>query len=214
MARADREQFPKELYFPPAGTPVVVRVPRMKFLAVEGKGDPSTSAAFREAIGALYGTAYTMKFTFEKGHPLRAARIGPLEGLFWTGRRAGRFQMNTDARELNWKLMLVQPAEVTGRVVDAAVRRLRDRKNPPGLDGLSLESRAEGLAVQVMHLGPYAAEPPTIKRLLEHAAEQGYTVLGPHHEIYLSDPTRIRPDRLKTVIRYPVARAKRRRPAG
>lgn len=112
--------------------------------------------------------------------------------------------MDCKARRLCWKLMLMQPREVTRRAVEAAVRQLREKKAPPGLAGLRFESYEEGIAVQILYVGPYAEESPTVERLLRHAEGQGFEVLGPHHEIYLSDPRRTKPERLKTVIRYAV----------
>ena len=209
MAGSKQEQFPKELYSPSAKEVTLVKVPRMNFLVIEGKGNPAKSKEFQEAIGALYGTAYTMRFMFEKGHPIRAAAIGPLEGLFWTGRRAGRFRMDYKARELHWKLMLVQPRKVTKKAVDAAVGKLREKKDQALLSRLRFESFSEGAAVQTMHLGPYSEEMPTIGRLLSFATERGFEVLGPHHEIYLSDPHRTKPEKLKTVVRYAVSRKPR-----
>jgi hypothetical protein len=198
------DQKLKELYSTSAKEPSVVRVPKMNFLMIDGKGDPSNAKSFQEAIGVLYGTAYTMKFMYDKGHPIRDARVPPLEGLFWT---QGRKMMALDThKELCWTLMLRMPEPVGRRAVSAAIETLRDKKHPPGLDKLKFGSFSEGLAVQIMHIGPYSAEPKTIERLLKFCRDNGYSPSGKHHEIYHSDPKRTKPDRLKTVIRYPVKR--------
>ncbi len=207
MPETTREQLLKTLYRPSAKEPVLVRVPKMNFLMVDGQGNPAKDASFQEAIGALYGVAYTMKFMFDKGHPVRAARVGALEGLFWTGRRAGNYVLDYRRRKLHWTLMLLQPPVVTRRTVNAAIRELRAKKDPPGLDGLRFEGFAEGRAVQVMHIGPYSAEMPTIEKLFGWAGENGWRVSGRHHEIYLSDPRRTKPEKLRTVIRYAVTRS-------
>jgi hypothetical protein len=206
MATALSEAKLKELYFP-SREPVLVRVPKMDFLMADGAGDPGQpDSPFQQAIGCLYGTAYTLKFMFDKGHPVRDTRVQPLEGQFWTH---GRKAMSLDSHAgLRWTLMLRLPAGATRRLVANAVARLRDKKDPPGLDRVRFESFSEGTAFQVMHVGPYADEPATIERLMAAIRETGYAVSGRHHEIYLSDPNRTRPEKLKTVIRYPVRRGK------
>lgn len=197
----------KELYFPPR-EPVLVRVPKMDFLMVDGSGDPSPpGSAFQQAIGCLYGTAYTLKFLFDKGHPVRDARVPPLEGQFWT---KGRKTIRLDGNEgLCWTLMLRLPPGARRRDVARAIDRLREKKDPAGLDKLRSATLSEGASFQVMHVGPYSEEPATIARLMEAVKSRGYEVSGRHHEIYLSDPNRTRPEKLKTVIRYPVRRKKR-----
>lgn len=204
MAKTLTDQKLKELYFPSAKEPSVVRVPKMKFLMIDGKGSPNDAKFFQEAIGALHGTAYTMKFMYDKGHPIRDARVPPLEGLFWT---QGRKLMALDTHKgLCWTLMLRMAEPVGKRAVSAAIETLREKKDPPGLDKLRFESFSEGLAVQIVHIGPYSAEPPTIERLLGFCRDSGYSPSGKHHEIYHSDPNRTKPEKLKTVIRYPVKR--------
>ncbi len=204
MAKADIAEKLKELYFPSAKEPSVVRVPKINFLMVDGVGDPNKPGEFQNAIGALYGIAYTMKFMHEKGHPVRDTHVPPLEGLFWT---KGRRRMALDTHKgLCWTLMLRMAPPIGKREVSAAMKALKEKKNPVGLDRARFESFAEGTCVQVMHLGPYAEEPATIERLFEFCRDHGYKVAGKHHEIYLSDPNRTRPEKLKTVIRYPVNR--------
>ena len=204
MAKTPDEKRIRELYLPSAREPSLVRVPSMNFLMTDGKGDPSSAESFQEAIGALYGTAYTMKFMYDKGHPIRDARVPPLEGLFWT---QGRKLLAPDTHKGTcWTLMLRMPGPVGKRVVSAAIEALKEKKDPPGLDRLRFGSFSEGLAVQIMHIGPYSAEPPTIERLFEFCRDSGYSPSGRHHEIYHSDPNRTKPEKLKTVIRYPVKR--------
>ena len=201
----------KKLYFPSAKEVALVRVPKMNFLMVDGHGDPNSAQEFQDAIGVLYGTCYTLKFMHPKGHPVRDARVQPLEGLWWTcDRRAhyGYFALEFDAgKNMCWTAMIMQPAGITRRLVSAAAKELKSKKNPRGLDRLRFEAFAEGLSVQVMHVGPYAEEKPTIERMHRFAEQHGYRLRGKHHEIYLGDPRRTKPERLKTVLRQPVDKA-------
>jgi len=193
-----------ELYSPPKGRFVVVDVPEMSFLMVDGTGSPETSPAFQEAIGALYSVAYTLKFTFKKEHELDW-KVMPLEGLFSTD-DSGRLDLDGKG-EWRWTLMLLQPDSVTKEDVARAAETAGTKKPLPGLKGLRLARFSEGLSVQTLHVGPYAGERPTIEGIHAFIAEEGYAAAGKHHEIYLSDPTRTKPERLKTVIRQPVRKA-------
>lgn len=202
MAKKDLSKALQALYFPSAKEPVLVDVPTMRFAMVDGTGDPNSSAEFREAIGALYGVSYTAKFALKKaGGP--KVLVMPLEALWWSEdeddfleARKGRW---------NWTAMLMQPEAVTRQVFDAAVHELRERKDPPGLSRLRFETFREGRAAQILHIGPYAAERPTIERLHAFIHEQGYEPAGKHHEIYMGDPRRTAPEKLKTVVRQPFA---------
>jgi hypothetical protein len=201
MAKTDLLKQLKPLYFPSPEMPVVVDVPRMNFLMIDGSGSPE-SAEFQEALQALYGVCFTMKFMHKKGHPARDTKVMALEGLWWM-KDSSEFDMNR-REEWMWTAMIMQPDFITRKIIDAATKELRRKKNPPALGKPRFESFNEGRSVQIMHIGPYSAERPTIEKLLKFAEEKGYRVRGKHHEIYLGDPRRTRPERLKTVIRYPV----------
>lgn len=125
-----------------------------------------------------------------------------LEGLWWTDDMADFSEGDKSA--WSWTAMMMQPDHITGAHVETAIGWLRRKKDPPALDRIRFESFREGLSVQVMHIGPYADEAPTIARLHQFAADQGYRLRGDHHEIYLGDPRRTAPERLRTVIRQPV----------
>ncbi|MEP7239847.1 MAG: GyrI-like domain-containing protein [Devosia sp.] len=180
---------------------VVVDVPRLSFLMLDGAGDPNTSAEYAAAIGALYSVAYTLKFTIKKSpHPVDYA-VMPLEGLWWardmtafTGASKDRWQ---------WTTMILQPDLVTGELFETARAEAARKKPNHALALLRFESFAEGRSAQLMHLGPYAAETENIRKLHAFIAEQGGTLAGKHHEIYLSDPRRSAPEKLKTIIRQP-----------
>jgi hypothetical protein len=201
MAKKDLSKELQELYFPSAKEVVLVDVPKMNFLMIDGKGNPNTCPDYPQAIEALYGVCYTMKFTFEKGHPIHAARVMPLESQWWT--KSG-LDLNLSKDEWNWTAMIMQPEVITRQAVEAAIEELRKKKNPAALPKLRFESFDEGRSVQIMHIGPYSAEKPTIERMHSFAAEQGYKLRGKHHEIYLGDPRKTKPEKLKTVVRQPV----------
>jgi hypothetical protein len=204
MEKRDLVKELKEFYLPPKGKFVLVEVPKMNFLAVDGRGDPNTSQDFKDAIGALYSVAYTLKFTFKKERGLDW-KVMPLEGLWWTD-EMGRFTLGAKD-EWRWTVMLLQPEFVTEGDVAAAAEAAGKKKPLPALEKLRLRPFREGLSAQTLYLGPYADEVATIERMHAFIAEEGYALAGKHHEIYLSDPTRTAPERLKTVIRQPVRKA-------
>jgi hypothetical protein len=197
----------KEVYSPSAKAPQLVTVPPLVYLAVDGSGDPSTAPAFREAIGALYALAYTMKFAFKKESGLDF-RVMPLSGLYHADDQAG---FPADRRdEWKWTLMMPVPAVVTAAIVKRTKAELTRRKGPvPALDLVRRQVVKEGLSAQILHIGPYSAERPTIEKLHAFILENGFTFAGSHHEIYLSDPGRSAPERMKTIIRHPVKKQAR-----
>jgi hypothetical protein len=192
----------KHLYNPSAKEVVQVDVPPFNFLMIDGAGDPNTAPSYAEAVEMLYTVAYTLKFIS------KAAGIDygvmPLEGLWWASNMA---EFSMDAKDdWQWTMMIMQPDHLTADMVAQAVAQTRAKKNPPALDKLRFETYREGLSAQIMHIGPYAAEAPTIARLHQWIRAQGYTHhgAGKHHEIYLSDPRRTAPEKMKTVIRQPM----------
>lgn len=205
MDRIDFKKEFKELYNPPAKKPVLVDVPEFQFLSIDGEGDPGTAPAYGEAIKALYSLSFTMKFMLKKASVVDYG-VAPLEGLWWMDDMAEFSLERKD--DWKWTLLIMQPQQVTGRLLEEAreqVRRKKEAASPDRLDGVGLERFREGLSAQVMHTGPYgAAEAPTISMLRQFIEEQGYTLRGKHHEIYLNDPLRTAPEKLKTVIRQPV----------
>lgn len=186
--------------------PELVDVPPLRYLmidgaAAEGATGPADDPGFRAAVGELYSLSYTLKFEMkERGEDYV---VMPLEGLFWT-HGSDEFRPGGPA-PTRWTLMILQPPHVTPlQVADAGARLLERGKleRPPRA---RLETLREGRAAHVLHLGPYAQEAPTIERLHAFIDELGLTRRGKHHEIYLSDPNRTAPERLKTVIRQPVS---------
>jgi len=200
VTKLDLTKELKELYKPSAKKPAIVEVPEMSFLMMDGSGDPN-SQGFQEACNVLYGMAYTLKFMLKKAG--RADfKVMPLEGLWWM---KGTRDFDVRKREeWQWRVMIAQPDEVTAKDVNKARSLLREKKDPPGLDKLKFKRFGEGRAVQIMYIGPYSDEGPTIQSLHEFAKENGFRLAGKHHEIYMGDPRRSAPEKLKTIIRQPV----------
>lgn len=198
---------------PPVGRPELVDVPELLFLAIDGRGDPSTAPEYRAAIECLYAVSYGLKLASKRdGGP--DWKVSPLEGLWWVeGQGEGEAPPGghgdptgwTGDRSLwRWRALMRQPGHVTEAQVTAALDAAVARRPLGAAGGLRLERFREGPSAQVMHVGPYSAEAPTIERLHAFIAEQGLVPSGRHHEIYLSDPRRAAPERLRTVIRQPV----------
>ena len=200
--RTDLKQELGELYRPTA-QPRLVEVPELTFLMTDGHGDPSASGRFSAATGALYALAYTAKFMLRRRTGEDFA-VMPLEGLWWAPEMTAFLTGQKAAWE--WTLMMVVPDFVTADVVDAARGRAATKKGADraAIDAIRLERFDEGLCAQVLHVGPYSAEAPTIAGLHRFIAGHGLVRAGRHHEIYLGDPRRAAPERLRTIIRQPV----------
>ena len=193
----------KQLYNPSAGTVSLVDVPAMNFLMIDGRGDPNTAQEYREALEALYAVSYTVKFMLKRGSAALEYTVMPLEGLWWA-EDLEAFR-STRKEDWQWTSMIMQPPFVTQALGEEAIRQVAAKKNPPALAKLRFASFHEGTAAQILYIGPFSAEGPTIERVHHFIEENGYARTGKHHEIYLSDPRRTAPDRLKTVIRQPFA---------
>ncbi len=204
MAKKDLSSELQALYFPSEKEPEMIKVPRMKFIAVDGKGNPNTSKDFQAAIGALYSVAYTAKFMLKKKDAKKDFLVMPLEALWWMPGKKDFFNAGKD--EWSWKAMIMMPANFTESVLKDTLEQLRKKgkdKELPGLKKLKLEEFEEGLSAQIMHIGPYAGERPTIEKLHKFILDNGKKLRGKHHEIYLGDPRRSKPEKLKTVVRQP-----------
>jgi len=202
MPKVDFKKQLKHLYQPSAKVVSVVDVPQMNFLMIDGQGDPNTSQEYQEAIAALYTISYQLKFTIKQLDPELDYVVPPLEGLWWAEEMEAFSLGHKD--DWQWTAMILAPDQVTQDLFEEAIVEVQRKKDLPGLVRLRLERYHEGLSVQIMHIGPYAEEAPTIEKLHAFAREEGYRLRGKHHEIYLSDPRRTAPDKIKTVIRQPV----------
>jgi len=202
MSKIDLKKELKHLYQPSAREVALVDVPRMNFLMIDGRGDPNTSQEFQDAMEVLYGLAYGIKFGLKNQDLGPDYTVMPSEGLWWI---AGGGDFDSEAKDaFCWTLMIMQPDHITEEMFDQAKAELKARKDPPALSKVRFEAFYEGLSVQIMHIGPYAEEKPTIEKIHRFAEEQGYRLRGKHHEIYISNPGRTKPERLKTVLRHPV----------
>jgi hypothetical protein len=206
MSTATKVDLKRELamlYRPHAGGPRFVDVPELGFLMVDGEGAPESATSFMDAVGALYSTAYTLKFGLRKlGLDFT---VMPLEALWWV---EGSDPFAFDRRgDWHWTAMIAVPDEVTPVEVEEARVTVADKRDVPALPLLRFDRFLEGLSVQITHVGPYDEEGPTLERIHAFMRDQGCAPRGRHHEIYLSDPKRTPPERLKTIVRQPVQAA-------
>ncbi len=177
-------------------------MPQLNFLLIDGKGDPNISRDFQDAIATLYSVAFTLKFMVKKGPAAIDYVVPPLEGLWWTDDMA---QFSVSAKsDWSWTVMIMQPDFITRELFNAALTEVNKKKDPPALAKLRLEPFNEGTAVQILHIGPVANEAPTIAKLHDFIHAHGWSLRDRHHEIYLSDPQRVPPEKLKTIIRQPI----------
>ena len=203
MEKIDFRKTFKALWQPPAGRFVLVEVPRMQFLMIDGEGDPNTAPAYARAVEWLYSVSYPLKFMSKKELG-RDYTVPPLEGLWWAKDLSVFIDRDKDA--WSWTMMIMQPDWITPAMVSAAVDKAAAKLGAAS-GSLRLEPFEEGLSVQAMHIGSYDEEGPVIRLLHEEFIPQnGLVENGHHHEIYLSDPRKTEPAKLKTVLRQPVRR--------
>jgi hypothetical protein len=183
--------------------PKVVRLPPLKYLMISGKGDPAKGKEFQEAVQGLYTLAYTLKFSGKPGTRQREMPVLPLDALWWQAGRKG-FDSHAPRSAWRWQAMLAVPGFVNQAMLAKARKAAAAKKPMPALGRVRLVRWQEGLCAQVLHVGPYSAERPTIQRLHDFILEHGYRPTGRHHEIYLSDPSRTSPKNLKTILRQPM----------
>ncbi len=203
MRKIDYKKELKHLYRPSARNVVSVNVPKMNFLMLDGRGNPNTSQEFQDAIDVLYQLSYALKFMVKKGELGIDYGVLPLEGLWWSEDMASFFSMeNKD--DWKWTLMIMQPELITCAMVEEAIETVRKKKNPVSLPLVRFASFAEGKVAQIMHIGPFSEEGPTIAKIHSFIKDNGLQRKGRHHEIYLSDIRRAAPEKWRTVIRQPM----------
>jgi hypothetical protein len=201
MEKIDLKKELKAFYNPNVKDVTFVAVPKMNFMMIDGKGAPE-SPQFSLSIQALYPIAYTIKFDKKKTEGTDFAVMG-MEGLFWAKDMKVFMPETADRKEWQWTLMIIQPDFVTKADFIKAKEAAKKKKDNPYIENVRFESFSEGKAAQIMHIGPYSAEGPNIQRLHQKITEIGGKLSGKHHEIYLSDPRRVTPDKMKTVLRQP-----------
>jgi len=199
----DFKKTEKDLYQPKT-TPSIIDVPEMLFIAIDGKGDPNTSEEYTAAIEVLYGLSYAIKMGNKS---VLEYVVPPLEGLWWSPDGVVDYSAKD---KFCWTSMIRQPGFVTPEVFEIAKTALAKKKAALNLSKARLMKITEGLCVQVMHIGSYDDEPVSVAEMERFAAKNGYIIdisnIRRHHEIYLSDPRKTAPEKLKTVIRHPIAK--------
>lgn len=181
----------------------IVDVPPLNFLMIDGQGYPGTSQEYQDAMQALYTLSYTLKFMMKKKG--KDYVVMPLEGLWWADDMdvfTNEFMEQKD--EWKWTSMIMQPDFITQEMVEKAIEDVKQKKDPPALAKVRFESYTEGLSAQILYFGSYSDERPTIGRMHSFIKDKGYRMRGKHHEIYLSDPRRTKPEKLRTIIRQPI----------
>jgi hypothetical protein len=207
----DYKKTQKDLY-QPRTIPSIIDVPEMVFIMIDGHGDPNTSTEYQSAVEILYGLSYSIKMSKKSGNQPEGFFdyvVPPLEGLWWH-KDGGIISDISDKASFAWTSMIRQPEFVTGEAFEAAKATLGRKKPELDLSVARLERFTEGLCAQVLHIGSYDDEPATVALLEGFIASEGlqpnFTEKRRHHEIYLGDPRKTAPEKLKTVIRYPIAR--------
>jgi hypothetical protein len=209
MKKLDLRSELKYLYSPSAKKVEIVDVPKFNFAMMDGEIEPGetpgTSQEYQNAIGALYGVSFTLKFMskLRKKSPVDYT-VMALEGLWWT--ESGEFDFKKK-EPWKWTMVIMQPQHITKEMFQEALQQVRKKRDSPALSRIRLESFREGLSMQIMHVGPYAEEPRTIEKMHDFARENGYALCGKHHEIYLGDPRRAKPEKLRTILRQPVSKS-------
>ena len=184
--------------------PTVINIEAHDYLTIQGKSDPN-DPDFLAAVETIYGVAYGIKF-IAKSEDLDFT-VPKMEGYWWIDgciENQAEF-VNVPRDEWNWKIVIRMPEFIGKKHFERAIAQVRSKKSPKNLERLSFESMEEGLCAQVLHIGSYENEGPSIDKLHQFMNEEGLKIRGYHHEIYISDPRRTAPDKLKTILRYEVA---------
>lgn len=203
MKKVDLKKELKHLYQSPKDKVVLVDVPAMNYFMIDGEGDPNTARSYRDALEALYPLSYTLKFMVKNGTQAIDYGVMPLEGLWWADDMS-TFNVE-DKSNWKWTLMIMQPVYIRKTMVDAAIEEVKRKKNPVALPKVRFEAFSDGKAAQIMHIGPFSEEGPSVERVHNFIDEMGRKLSGKHHEIYLSDIRKADPKKWKTIIRQPMS---------
>jgi len=202
MEKIDHKKILKDLYKPSNKKVVMVDVPKMNFIMIDGKGDPNTSREFQEAVEALFSFSYALKFMIKKGDLGIDYSVMPLEGLWWADTMTDFINGNRDSWK--WTLMIMQPEFVDRPLFEQASEQVKAKKKLDALPKLRFDSLNEGRCAQILYIGSYAEEGPIIEMIHHFIEIEGFKLRGKHHEIYLSDFRRTAPEKLKTILRQPL----------
>ncbi len=201
MQKIDFKKELKHLYKPSPKKVVEVDVPKMNFLMINGKGDPNTAVEYKQAIESLFSVSYTVKFMIKNIEKTVDYSTMPLEGLWWT---EDMTQFSVDRKsDWLWTAMIMQPECVSADAIVEASYQVKQKKDLPALSSVRFGAYHEGRSAQILHIGSYDAEGPTIAGIHKFIEDRGGKLRGKHHEIYLSDARRTAPEKLKTIIRQP-----------
>ncbi|MEZ4664749.1 MAG: GyrI-like domain-containing protein [Caldilineaceae bacterium] len=201
MKKIDFKQELNALYKASAKEVVLVEAPPLNYLMIDGEGDPNQSAEYADAVEALFGVAYAAKFLVKRGELAIDYGVMPLEGLWWADDMT-QFSVE-DKSNWKWMMMIMQPEIVTAAIIEEAMTSVQKKKGLPALSKMRFKPMTEGLCAQILHIGPFSEEGPTIERVHEFIDARGRKT-GKHHEIYLSDIRRAAPEKWRTIIRQPL----------
>lgn len=201
MPKIDLKREFKHLYHASAKAVVQVEVPTFQFLMIDGEGDPNTSQAYADAVAALFSVSYTTKFMVKKGAHKIDYAVMPLEGLWWSGDMSAF--IHNDRSRWKWTMMIMQPDFVDDGMIQEAIEEVGRKKALAAVNALRLENFTEGSCAQILHIGPFTEEGPTIQKVHDFIAARS-ALAGKHHEVYLSDIRRAAPTKWKTIIRQPM----------
>ena len=206
MTKIDYKKELAPFYQVKKGEIVFVEVPDMNFLMIDGRGNPNTANEYKQAVEALYALAYAIKFKVKKGSIGIDFGVLPLEGLWWTDDMK---EFSIDRKDIwKWTMAIMQPEFINATMVEECREEVRKKKDPPALEKIYFGPYRDGLSAQILHIGPYAEETPTINKLHSFIHDRGFELRGKHREIYLGDPRKSAPDKLRTIIRQPVSKVK------
>ena len=202
MEKINYKKKLQHLYKPSVKEVEIVEVPQMNYLMIDGDGGPN-HPTFQNAIEVLFPLSYTLKFMIKKSDIGIDYGVLPLEGLWWADDMSSFIIDKKD--DWKWTLMIMQPELITNEMVVEAVNQVRVKKNPTSLPLVRFESINEGKVAQIMHIGPFSEEGPTVQKLHSFIKDSGKKIIGKHHEVYLSDIRRAAPEKWKTIIRQPMS---------
>jgi hypothetical protein len=201
MGKVDLKKDLKQFYQPSAKNVAEVVVPTMNFLMIDGEGDPNDSQTYAEAVEGLFMVSYAVKFLVKKGATAVDYGVMPLEGLWWA-KDMSRFSTE-DKSDWKWTMMIMQPSFVAQSVIDRAISEVKEKKKPAAIERMRFESFTEGRCAQILHIGPFTDEGPTIAKVHAFIDARGKKT-GKHHEIYLTDIRKADSAKWKTIIRQPM----------
>ena len=204
MNKVDLLKELKDLYKASVQGVTFLEIPKMKYLMIDGKGDPNANPVYKDSVQALYSLAYAVKFFIKKSQQAIDFKVMTLEGLWWVN---DMNQFSIEKKDdWKWTMMILQPDLITDQLVDAMRNQVIEKKGLPHVNKVRFETYSEGLCAQILHFGSYSTEGANIAKLHNAIAEKGYKRVGKHHEIYLNTPLKTAPDKLRTIIRQPAGK--------